>query len=381
VEPFRDGPRANYFKETPRPPWQLWRVTRDRAIAATAPVGGIDAYVVRASEKRAPLVVFVQGSAYLPLFRVRKERGRRRTVSTVPGGIEEYIRSRKRALNFAFVERTGFKSFEVISRTDENRARGTKPPSDVSKETRVRDVAAVARAFSAEPWVSDLILVGHSEGADVASAVVRDIGADQIRALGLLAGGGPTQFFDFVIEARRTGAATKVQQVFDELLQLDDPNSRPTEYRGHPVERILSYAVETSILAELSAVQIPVFIAQGTEDTHVPVESSDLLALELLRMRPLRPVRYVIGSDLDHGFVGVDGRDHSAAIFDDFLSWAVSSNKQRSVSTFKTVRRKKITTRYFGVPVDTWVRIACAGLPLAGIVAASRHSRTDTQSH
>lgn len=335
---------------------------------------GRGVYVARAGEARAPLTLVVQGSPCHPLFRTTGAGEKQRLQTTLPAGIEELVHTSKRALHFAVVERPGLRSFDGGDARNEPR-RCTEERGGVTKNGRVRDLVDAALALGDEPWVSGIVLAGHSEGADVVAGAARLLGAARVLAVGLFAGGGPTQFYDFLIGARHGTDAGAAQRVFDDLLRFDSFTEATGEYRGHPATRMTSYGIESTILDDLSAVNVPVFVAQGTADTHVPVESADLLALELLRRRPLRAVRYVMGEGLDHGLCESNGWDHSGALFDDFLTWALGPDHPRSATTW-TPPKHTIVVRYLGVRDVVWAGIAAAVAAAAGLIASIRRWRS-----
>ena len=63
--------------------------------------------------------------------------------------------------------------------------------------------------------------------------------------------------------------------------------------------------------------------------------ASDAFALEAFRMAPERPFRYVVVEDADHGFATSAGHSRLPAVLDDFARWALSSERETSVSVLR----------------------------------------------
>jgi pimeloyl-ACP methyl ester carboxylesterase len=346
---------AEHVGDPPRAPWQRWKIRRD-----TAP--DLDAYVTADPAPR-PLVVFAAGSHCVPVFFYQQQGKERRFRSTLP--FQDFLDRGQHRVHFAVVERRGLRSFEDLPATDLH-DECTPEHGSISKEDRVRDVADVVLALEAQSWVSQVFVAGHSEGADVAAGVARALPRD-VRAIGLFAGGGPSQFFDHVEQARGDGSDAAVQAVFDELLTMTGAH-RPTEYRGFPAERYLSYAVRSTLLDDLRDLDLPVFIAQGTRDHNSAVASADLLAVELLR-RSERAVLYLVLPGLDHGFFSLDGIDHQTVVFTRFLDWAARPDRgveSRDLGASRaSPARPAPRIRYLGVDASAWRAL---GLGLAVLV-------------
>jgi fermentation-respiration switch protein FrsA (DUF1100 family) len=310
-------PTASKVSETEWSPWERWRVSR-----ADAPP--LDVYLAHDAVKR-PLVIMVQGSDCSPLFQIREQGGKKRYRTSLI--FADMAKSKGQAEHLAGVERRGLESFAVEASTVCAPGHG-----GISKEERVRDTADAAIALSKLPWAGPILLAGHSEGADVVSGTARALaGKVDVAGVGFFSGGGPSQFFDEVVAARRAGDAKAAQRSFEDLLNITSRS--PMEgYRGWPTERWISYAVDSSALDDLRRTNAPVFIAQGGRDENSPIESADLLAVELLRDRR-RLVKYVILPGADHNLVDSDGADRSDEVFVEFVRWSLDPLKTREVRT------------------------------------------------
>jgi hypothetical protein len=291
----------------------------------------LDCYAINLiKDKKFPLFIMVPGSKCIPLF-VRKE-AKNRILSTVMF-YDTFIDTSFNA-NFIALERRNLKSFQEYS-DDLLTKKCSDTYGSVDKKDRVIDVIAALKSFSKLDWVGDIYLMGHSEGADVVSGVAKALGDDSLNTLGVraicfLASGGPTQFFDHIVEARLDTSQT-AQEVFNELLWFTD--SIPTgNYRGTPVQRYESYAIETTSLDELKGLDIPIFMAHGTLDKNAPILSDDLLAAELLRINKNRKLKYLILNGLDHGYLDTEGNSHSIFVFASIIKW-IEKGFPRQVET------------------------------------------------
>jgi pimeloyl-ACP methyl ester carboxylesterase len=304
--------------------YEKWQVTRPNDPP-------LDVYIARKDGARRPLVVFAQGSHCLPLFMLGERAGRRREVSTFL--FHAMLAGELGRADFAVVERRGLTSFGPPPPSEEaarDAAHCTREHGGVSKNERVADLADVVRAMSTQPWVERIVVVGHSEGAYVASGVISAIGDRVVTAVGLLSGAGPTQFYDFVVPARRNHDDAGVQQVLDEEIWLTGPNARG-EYRGADIERQLSYGIASTSVDDLRASRIPIFVAAGTRDDNSPIEAADVFVTEMLRAGD-RSVHYLLLPGLDHGYRDEAGNEHGAEVLRAFLDWALASHHDRSVA-------------------------------------------------
>ncbi len=256
--------------------------------------------------------------------------GRERKVSTAL--FSEFTAAQLERVHVVWVERRGLQSFGPLPPSEEaaeRLAHCTTAHGGVSKRERVADVAAVADAFARSPFVESIYVVGHSEGAYVASGVVKQLG-HSVKAVGLLSGPGPTQFFDWLVQARRDNDSQAALRVLRDMVWLTSGNATG-DYRGAAIERQLTYSIESTSIDDLAQSKVPIFVAQGTEDSKAPVESSDLFVAEALRDRERR-IRYLTLPGLDHGYRDAkSGKDYAPHVLDAFLDWALSGAKGRSI--------------------------------------------------
>lgn len=141
------------------------------------------------------------------------------------------------------------------------------------------------RAISAQPWAGPLLLVGTSEGADVAAAIAAREPKLPISALLLIGGAGPSQFFDLATLQREAQSREGVAKVFADYLSFLD---------GKP--------------------------------------PADLLVIELMRQQKQRAIYYWSVAGTDHSLSDARG-NHLAKIIEVFATWANSAPTGRTIVT------------------------------------------------
>lgn len=202
-------------------------------------------------------------------------------------------------------------------------------------QDRVADVRLLLDTLLAEPNVdaSCVLLVGHSEGATVAAVAAAEDA--RITHVAFLSGGGSPQLFDFYVmrrkQMREQGAAPEqieaaIRQLDGEIRAvLDDPGNEQKLWLGHAYKRWTTFAT-TSSAEHLARAKARLFLAHGSEDASVPIESFDYLVMELLRRgrRDFTARRY---PGCDHGFMPAGQAPSSSpflAVMDEVLAWAAA---------------------------------------------------------
>ena len=179
-----------------------------------------------------------------------------------------------------------------------------------------------------------VVLVGHSEGADVAAAIAAL--DPRVTHVAFLAGGGPTQMFDLIVLERKRRAARgdspeEIERAV-EALERDyraifaDPESTTKMFQGHAYRRWSSFFKHPPAENLLKS-RARLFIAQGSADQSVPIESLDYLAVELIRaQRPHTTIRRYAGRD--HGFQDPSSAASEGpaieAVLRDVVDWALA---------------------------------------------------------
>jgi dipeptidyl aminopeptidase/acylaminoacyl peptidase len=89
-------------------------------------------------------------------------------------------------------------------------------------------------------------------------------------------------------------------RAFDEWAKIQkDPDSITKIWLGHPYRRWSSFC-SSSVMAELARSKAKVYLAQGTQDTSVPVTGHDVLVAELRSKGRAVTAERLEGAD--HGF-------------------------------------------------------------------------------
>ncbi|HLP85146.1 MAG TPA: hypothetical protein VK157_12420 [Phycisphaerales bacterium] len=177
---------------------------------------------------------------------------------------------------------------------------------------------------------SRVLVLGHSEGADMA-AYVAQANPDIVTHVACLAGAGITQLFDMtqLAWAEQTPGESldartqRVQSVYDTWAAIQrDPAAIDKSAWGHPYKRWSSFAAISpveSLLATDPRQQL--FLAHGTADQAVPIASFDAGLAILASKGRTAVVRRLPG--LDHGFAAADEQDGAgmARIMGEAVTW------------------------------------------------------------
>lgn len=203
-------------------------------------------------------------------------------------------------------------------------------------EGRVGQNCALVDALLEHPMVdaSHVLVLGHSEGGDVAAGVAAM--RDGVTHVATLAGAGGCQWAEMMTlvrdQARDEGedeatAEAWVASVEQDLARLmDDPESVDAMLWGHAHRRWSSFGRRTPV-DSLLATRAAIYMAQGTRDTAVPIESFDVVVVELLR-HGKRPT-VVRVPDADHGFATPDDIEGDGILeaLDAAVRWSREASK------------------------------------------------------
>jgi pimeloyl-ACP methyl ester carboxylesterase len=311
------------FTENPElpPMFRQLDVARPDGSSATVFVGDFDGSFAT----RKPLLIYLEGSGAMSQF-IRRGK---MTGYGIYGLVADRASDRfhvatveKRGVPFGWrVEHTG----SAVGAPEEYQRHAT-------LEDRVADVRLALTALLSQPTVDParVLLIGHSEGADVAAVVAgRD---DRVTHVACLAGGGAPQFFDSFVSRRKklraSGAtAEEIAKSLGELEQqirtiLADPDNIDDFWRGHPYKRWATFAAPATA-DELIHTSANVFVAQGSADESVPMESFDYLVVRLLASgNPNVTIRRYPGRD--HGFGGKDVESGVGLmqVIEDVIGWS-----------------------------------------------------------
>lgn len=197
-----------------------------------------------------------------------------------------------------------------------------------NRHQRLHDARAVLeRARKLYPsWDGRLIVLGESEGAAIAPEVAAE--AEGTMALVLLAGGGRTQAEDLLLLERRryeeAGAAPEeieaaVAQVVETFDRIRAAPTSAELWLGRTYQWWNSY-LWYAPLEHLMRVQAPIFLAHGTRDASVPVESSDAIAAAFAEAGK-SGLTYMRYEGLDHGWRDPEGNPRLTTLWRDLHGW------------------------------------------------------------
>lgn len=275
---------------------------------------------------RKPLLIYVEGSGaqshFIKLDEKRIAAGIIGLLANRYGKSHHVVCSEKRGVPFGFSAQRGTGEGGSIEYN-----------KHATLESRVADVRLLLDTLLAEDNVdkTQVILLGHSEGADV---VARVAAVDtRVTHVAFLSGGGTAQFFDFYVQQRKSLAekgatAEEVEAAISELERqikdiLANPESEEKFFAGHAYKRWSSFAT-VAAAENLVKTKAHLFLAHGSADQAVPIESFDYLVVELLRhgRTDVTVRRY---PDRDHSFIKVGddpSNDPFLEVVDEVVAWA-----------------------------------------------------------
>lgn len=181
-----------------------------------------------------------------------------------------------------------------------------------SLECRVSDVICVLDFLRAKKWVGEnVLLMGHSEGADVAPWVAAK--SPVVTRLVTLAPGGLSQMLELTLLERKKAERGEVTQA-EAQAEIDamnaqfrqifaDPTNWEKQWYGHSYLRWSTF-VRPAMEAYVK-LDIPVLMIAGLHDQNTPCESAEAVELEFIRLgkENLTLERW----PMDHYFVQRDG--------------------------------------------------------------------------
>lgn len=229
-----------------------------------------------------PVVLWIPGSGCQSVFQKRGER--------ISGGFHTLLfqdgQGRARIL---VVEKPGVKFLDMppMSMPIEKVASAEFLQEHTLQRWAEANCAAVRAAWTL-PGVDAMrtLVVGHSEGGIVAARVAAQL--PQITHVASLAGGGPTQLFDFVTNAAKPrpndkpgDASRRVQEIYDSWAKIQkDPDSTSQFWLGHPYRRWSSF-LRHNVAEELLRSKARLYVAAGARDPIIPVAAHDMLVTQL----------------------------------------------------------------------------------------------------
>ena len=192
-----------------------------------------------------------------------------------------------------------------------------------TKPRRVADELAAIEASSKLHPTRHVLLLGASEGGDIAAAAAaRDHRVTHLILLG--AGGGLSQAEELELFVRRDPKYLGIGGDDALARQLAAIRGRPDAlepWLGHPFRRWSSY-LDSPLGRDVQALDIPVLAVHGRLDQNVPVESSRKLSENPGSSK----LTYVELAALDHRFRDSDGQSGLPCVEMAVASWLGTTN-------------------------------------------------------
>lgn len=252
-----------------------------------------------------PLIVWLPGSGAFPFFQSFSDGSR---GFGVPPALLAY---RDRA-HFLLVDKPGV-PFDAMIGFDEERGRPLEldNPSYRAGMTRDNLVARAAMAVAAArerlgARVTQLVVIGGSEGAQYTFALARLAKADRAVAWGGLA---LPQYFDFVIEERlraergeitRQEAQANVEAIHQAMGAIaKDPLDLDKRFMGESYRRWSGFGGYSAV-ADMLLLDVPLLLVQGGNDRQAPILNTDFAQIAFLAAGKAN-LDYWVYPDADHG--------------------------------------------------------------------------------
>lgn len=273
------------------------------------------------------VLIYLQGSSAKSLYQVKKEEGRVWVGTSIPFDFnllpENYL--------FVVISKKGFpfqtkmdEKFDIPNSYFENQ----------TLEYRANQADFVIKDLLKKDMYSfdKIIALGHSEGSDV----VAKLGTinNVISHFGYWSGGGNTQFIDFITFIRKKADAGKIteleaQKEINKLfVRLKDIMNNPNETNKFWSGKTNSYKRWSHFseppIKNLLQIDKPLFVAIGTKDQSVAVESAYLIPIEFIRNQK-ENLTFKAYPNLDHSFGEKLNtgkfKEHWNDVFKEFLVW------------------------------------------------------------
>ena len=208
------------------------------------------------------------------------------------------------------------------------------------KETRLSDHLSVIKHFAKDVKDIPIILIGGSEGGDLAAKIAAE--NKTITHLILIgSGGGISQIEELEILIKEKSGYLNLESSNDLKLKVEEINNSREDsllWAGLPYKRWTSFWNDPSI-NYLKNVSIPVLLLHGSKDENVPVQSARILNDELQSKIDITYIEY---KNLDHSFVDVD--DHKSRypyLEIDIINWLSQYSIISNTNAQKFVKRVK----------------------------------------
>lgn len=271
------------------------------------------------------ILLFIHGSGAFPMFNVTKDSKTTSVVSTIPFDLEKlpkeyaFIIVAKKCVPFVSINKKYYPSKCFYENESLN-----------YRVWQYDNVINELRKKIKHP--KKTIAIGHSEGSDV----VAKLGTinKKLTHIGFWSGSGNSQYNDFALMIRKQVSEKKISEK-TATMKLDSLYEKLNDIEAHPNE-INTFWMDNTYkrwhefsepaVENLLKISIPIFVAIGTQDQAVPIESSLIIKSEFIRKHK-KNLTYRIYQDYDHGFETVpshpdeEPQDMWMNVFSEFMHW------------------------------------------------------------
>lgn len=273
-----------------------------------------------------PLVVFLDGSGPSPIFWGKGNR----LGSSLMFGPEDFPE-----YHYVVISKPGVEFHEA-----QRRIKSQEYDRLMSLPWRVNAANAVINQLVTEPFVatSQVLVIGHSEGADVAPWVAAE--NNHVTHVAGLAPGGVSQMFDFVLFVRKkveAGALTKeegakqireIKKAYREIFA--DPTATDKKWQGETYLRWSTFF--RPAMEAWCRIKVPVYLGYCRDDQNTPVECGEAIELEFIRLNKQNLTAKLWLTD--HHFQEPPENQNSKPVdqrlevLSEILEWANNTNRQ-----------------------------------------------------
>lgn len=252
--------------------------------------------------------------------------------ASVLGATERFAGACAMGMDVVMIERRGVQPDAAVDRATATKF-ATKPQRVADHRAAINDY--LARVQPGGP----VILVGASEGGDVAAAVAAvEPRVTHVVLMG--SGGGWTQaeeFRWFIAEKGGYLGMASVAELDAQLAAVRADADGDAEWLGHPRRRWATFMFDRPA-DDLLKVNVPILLLQGDADENVPVGSARALR-DAFAAAGRTNLRYVEYAGVDHRFRRADGSSVFPLVEVDIVGWMRDTGALGKAEADEFVRR------------------------------------------